>query len=92
MAKTSGRSVKGKSVGQVGSQAVEHAVKPEKVPMELVREKARQVGLVLDGFATKEDIIRAIQVAEGFQACFGTQLVETCGQKGCCWRDECHGR
>ena len=63
----------------------------EKIPMALVHEKARQVGLELDGFTKKENIIRAIQVAEGYQPCFRTSLVATCGQKACCWRKECRG-
>ncbi len=91
MAKTSGKSVKGKSVGRSGAEAAVSAAQPGKVPMELVHEKARQVGLVLDGFTKKESVIRSIQIAEGYQGCFGTPLVETCGQKGCCWREECRG-
>ena len=90
MAKTSGKSVKGKSVAQVGAKAVEAATSPAgKIPMELVLDKARQAGLALEGFTKKESIIRAIQIADGFQACFGTSTVATCGQAACCWRDEC---
>jgi hypothetical protein len=88
MAMTIGKSDKVK----IGTSAAETGtLTAGKVPMELVHEKARQAGLVLDGFTNKESIIRAIQVAEGFQGCFGTRLVETCGRKSCCWREECRG-
>jgi len=62
-----------------------------KVPMQLIHEKARNLGLEIEGVTTRENIIHAIQAAEGYQACFATKLVETCRQKGCCWREECRG-
>ena len=63
----------------------------EKISKEFVQEKARGLGLSLDGRVKKENAIRAIQIAEGYKPCFNTQEVETCGQKCCCWREECRG-
>jgi hypothetical protein len=34
-------------------------------------------------------LIRAIQKAEGNNACFATSSVNTCGQKNCLWRADC---
>ena len=37
----------------------------------------------------KTDLIRAIQIAEGSNACFATSSVQTCGQMNCLWRADC---
>ena len=63
--------------------------KVESVTIDEVRSKAQDMGLLLDGIAEKADMIRTIQVAEGYQPCFGTQKVADCGQTGCCWRGDC---
>ncbi len=89
MARKSVKTVKGESATQPETRIITAPTRSEKIPMGLVHEKARQAGLALEGFTKKESIIKAIQIAEGYQACFGTRLAETCGQKGCCWRDEC---
>ncbi len=91
MVRKSVKAVKGESATQAETRIITAPTRCEKIPMALVHEKARQAGLALDGFAKKEDVIRGIQIAEGFQACFGTRLVEACGQQGCCWREECRG-
>ena len=41
------------------------------------------------GKMTKTDLIRAIQIAEGNNACFATSSVLTCGQMNCLWRADC---
>jgi hypothetical protein len=38
---------------------------------------------------SKRDIIREIQVAEGFTPCFGTRTI--CDQYHCLWRKDCIG-
>jgi hypothetical protein len=37
----------------------------------------------------KADLVRAIQQAEGNEACFETGLADTCGQDACIWREDC---
>jgi len=98
MAKTNSKSTQSKSAGSVAKpaktakdqpkKATPHA-RTEKVTMEAAQKKAKELGLLLDGLTEMENIIRAIQIAEGYQSCFGSQLVETCGQTGCCWRENC---
>jgi len=41
------------------------------------------------GKMKKTDLIRAIQVAEGNNACFATTSVQTCGQMNCLWSADC---
>ncbi len=36
---------------------------------------------------SKEKLIRAIQVREGYQPCFRRQA--TCDEKGCLWMEDC---
>lgn len=40
---------------------------------------------------TKEKLIRAIQVEEGNDPCFGTRRATECGQQSCLWREDCDG-
>lgn len=40
-------------------------------------------------FSHKADLVRAIQKAEGYDACFKTGKAHVCGQHACLWRDEC---
>ena len=42
------------------------------------------------GKMKKTDLIRAIQVAEGNNACFATSSLQTCGQMTCLWREDCN--
>ena len=37
----------------------------------------------------KDEIIRAIQRAEGNFDCFGTAMSGACSQKDCLWREDC---
>ena len=41
------------------------------------------------GKMKKTDLIRAIQAAEGNNACFATSSVQTCGQMTCLWSADC---
>jgi len=37
----------------------------------------------------KADLIRAIQSAEGLEACFGTRPAAECREVSCLWRQDC---
>ncbi len=60
-----------------------------KMRLDEVRKVAEQVG-IKPGRMRKADLIRAIQQAEGNQACYATGHSASCGQTQCCWRDDCH--
>ncbi len=53
-----------------------------------VRKIARKMGIDRRN-ANQTDLIRAIQRAEGNNACFATSAVKTCGQMNCLWRADC---
>lgn len=53
-----------------------------------VREIAKQKQIKV-GNMKKENIIRAIQRAEGNFDCFGTATAGICDQTNCIWRDDC---
>ena len=55
--------------------------------MEKVRDRAKKLG-VKSARMKKEDLIRAIQKAEGNFPCFGT-AGDFCDQFSCCWLDGC---
>lgn len=42
------------------------------------------------GKMNQTELIRAIQKAEGNNACFATSSVQTCGQMNCLWREDCN--
>jgi hypothetical protein len=44
---------------------------------------------VKTGKMKKEEIIRAIQRAEGNFDCFGTAVSSECSQTDCLWREDC---
>lgn len=50
--------------------------------------RAWTAGANVEGLSGTE-AIRAIQRAEGFQACFGCGQAETCGQYHCAFREDC---
>ena len=52
-----------------------------------VKEKAKILG-VRPGKMKKSDLITAIQLKEGNDACFGSGN-EQCSQLECCWRSDC---
>ena len=41
------------------------------------------------GKATKSELVRSIQQAEGHQPCFANNVSAECGQHGCTWREDC---
>ena len=56
--------------------------------MKEVRSIARKRGVV-PGRMGKEDLIRAVQRAEGNFDCYGTATEEVCDQEDCLWREDC---
>jgi len=56
--------------------------------MKEIREIARAVG-VRTTRMEKDELIRAIQRAEGNFDCYGTATEEECDQEECLWREEC---
>ena len=52
-----------------------------------IREKARNMGLK-DLTASKTELVRIIQKAEGNSPCFGT-AVGNCPHSDCCFRQDC---
>lgn len=55
---------------------------------EEIKEIAKQRG-VKTGKMKKDEIIRAIQEAEGNPTCFDTGKATGCGQADCLWREDC---
>lgn len=53
-----------------------------------IRDIAKKKG-VNAGKMNKQDLIRALQAAEGSNACFATSSVQACGQMNCLWRPDC---
>jgi hypothetical protein len=53
-----------------------------------VKKIAKEKGVRV-GNMKKDNIIRAIQRAEGNFACFGTATAGVCDQLNCLWRDDC---
>ena len=52
-----------------------------------IREKAKALKVKNYGKLTKEQLIRAVQLAEGNADCFGK--IQDCGQRDCCWLEDC---
>jgi hypothetical protein len=53
-----------------------------------IKEIAKAKGIKV-GNMKKENIIRAIQRAEGNFECFGTVTTGICDQYNCLWREDC---
>ncbi len=53
-----------------------------------IKEMAKEKGVKF-GNMKKENIIRAIQKAEGNFGCFGTAGGRVCDQINCLWREDC---
>jgi hypothetical protein len=51
-----------------------------------VKAKAKTMGIG-NPSSDRNELIKQIQVAEGFTACFKSK--SKCDQMKCCWRDEC---
>ncbi|WP_243310784.1 hypothetical protein [Fundidesulfovibrio agrisoli] len=57
--------------------------------MKEVRDKARELGVKVAVGWTKTTAIREVQLAEGFDPCYGRGLYDVCGQPHCCFRSDC---
>ena len=57
--------------------------------MKEVRDKARELGVKITVGMNKTTAIREVQLAEGFDPCFGRGLFDVCGQPQCCFRSDC---
>lgn len=53
-----------------------------------IKEIAKSKGVKV-GNVKKDELIRAIQRAEGNFDCFGTATAGECDQLNCLWRDDC---
>ncbi len=53
-----------------------------------IRGLAKKVG-VKPGKMRKADLIRTIQLSEGYFDCFATAVDGDCDQQDCLWRDDC---
>ena len=53
-----------------------------------IKEITKQHG-IKSGKLTKIEMIRAIQQKEGNSPCFYTNILQTCGQHKCLWREDC---
>ncbi len=53
----------------------------------VIRERAKDLKVKNYGKMNKEQLIRAIQSAEGNSDCYGK--IQDCGQLDCCWREDC---
>lgn len=56
--------------------------------IDAIKEIAKQHQLK-PGKAKKDELIRAIQQAEGNTACFGSNNANECEQLDCLWREDC---
>jgi hypothetical protein len=54
-----------------------------------VKEIAKEKGVKVGKEMEKENIIRAIQRAEGNFECFGTATAGVCNQINCLWMEDC---
>ena len=54
-----------------------------------IRQKARALKVRNYSRLPREDLIWAIQRAEGNAECY--RRIQGCGQLDCCWRQECQG-
>ena len=57
--------------------------------LEEIKDVARQHNIKI-GKLKKAELVRAIQKAEGNEACFAVGQASECGQHSCLWRDDCN--
>lgn len=55
--------------------------------MQEVRIIAKRMGVDARIGRSKQEVIREIQIREGFEPCFKTRSV--CDEHGCLWREDC---
>jgi hypothetical protein len=53
-----------------------------------IKEIAKQLNIKV-GKATKGELVRFIQEAEGNRQCFGNNSSAECRQHSCAWREDC---
>lgn len=60
--------------------------------VEEIKEIARQRGIKATALKNlkKTELVRAVQVSEGNNACFNTGMTHLCGQHNCLWRVDCN--
>ena len=58
--------------------------------MQEVRAKAKTLGVSSFG-KTKINLIKEIQLKEGYSDCYGSAINGSCDQTECCFRDSCLG-
>ena len=63
-------------------------VSSEKLTLQDVRAIAEKMGIDA-GNLNKTELIRAIQRAEGYNDCYMTVQVLTCGETDCLWHQDC---
>jgi hypothetical protein len=56
--------------------------------LEDIKKIAKSHGIKV-GKMKKNEIVRAIQLAEGNEECFGTEKKASCGQSDCLWIHDC---
>lgn len=57
--------------------------------LEEIKEIARQHNIKV-GKLKKAELVKAIQMAEGNEACFASEQAADCGQGECLWRTDCN--
>lgn len=57
--------------------------------LEEIKEIAKQHNIKV-GKLKKAELVRAIQLAEGNDACFESGRSGECGQSACLWREDCN--
>ena len=57
--------------------------------MKEIRDKARMFNVKVPVGWNKVAAVRAVQIAEGYEPCFGRGLYAACGQEACSFRQDC---
>jgi hypothetical protein len=57
--------------------------------MQEVKAVAKERGVKV-GSMKKNDLIRAVQEAEGNEKCYASGIANVCGQENCLWKDDCN--
>ena len=67
--------------------ATKAAKKKKHIDMPKIRKKAKELG-IRPGKMNKAELIRSVQTAEGYAACFGTSNGQ-CAYTDCCFMEDC---
>jgi len=60
-----------------------------RIPFNEVRARAKTLGIKQPRSATKIELVRLIQEAEGNFDCYATAIDGVCDQIDCMWREDC---